>query len=89
VNPNPVVIGGGIVTLSLVLVALWKISQIVKWVTEPFREFVREHDLLWEDYNIRTGGSYRRRTGRGNPPEPEDFYRDHHATFLGSGDGNA
>jgi hypothetical protein len=62
---------------SILLVALWRVGRVIKRIAGPFREFLVEHDVLWEDYNIRTGGTYRRRTGRGDPPEPEDFYRKH------------
>lgn len=67
-----VIVGG-----SVVLAALWKIGRIINAIVQPVREFLSEHDILWEDYNLRTGGAYRRRTGRGAPPDPEDFYRDH------------
>jgi hypothetical protein len=46
-------------------------------LTAPFRQFISEHDVLWEDYNIRVGGVYRRSTGRGAPIDPEEFYRGH------------
>lgn len=46
-------------------------------VVMPIREHLEEHDILWEDYNERTGGHYRRRSGRGSPPEPSDYYREH------------
>jgi hypothetical protein len=66
---------GTLLLTSTVLVAVWKIAEIVKAITAPLRQFVSEHDVLWEDYNIRTGGAYRRSTGRGAPPDPEEFYR--------------
>lgn len=67
---------GVLVFCSAGLTALWKIAQAAKALTAPLRQFISEHDVLWEDYNIRTGGHYRRSTGRGNPPDPEEFYRD-------------
>ena len=68
---------GSICLASAILVAAWKITSVIRLVVNPIREFVAEHNVLWEDYNIRTGGGYRRSTGRGAPPEPEDFYRKH------------
>lgn len=73
-------------TLGNLLVALafiassWKVATIARVLVAPIREFIDEHDVLWEDYNIRTGGSYRRRTGRGSPPEPLDLSRPHLST---------
>jgi hypothetical protein len=66
---------GVLVLSSTVLAALWKIAQITRALTAPIRQFLSEHDVLWEDYNYRTGGKYRRTTGRGAPPDPEEFYR--------------
>jgi hypothetical protein len=63
---------------SAFLAAVWKIAGMVRAMTAPLRQFMSEHDVLWEDYNIRTGGKYRRATGRGAPPDPEEFYRTHH-----------
>jgi len=68
-----VVVGSG-----AFLAGLSKIARVAKEVIGPVREILSEHDVLWEDYNIRTGGEYRRSTGRGAPPEPEDYYRKHH-----------
>jgi hypothetical protein len=66
-----------LIASSVVLTAVWKIAHVLRAFTAPLRQFVSEHDALWEDYNIRTGGTYRRATGRGAPPDPEDFYRAH------------
>ncbi len=68
---------GVVVLAATVLTAVWKIGHFVNAIITPLRQFVSEHDVLWEDYNIRTGGRYRRSTGRGAPPEPEEFYRSH------------
>jgi hypothetical protein len=69
---------GSILIASSLLAAAVTISKVAKSVISPIRQFISEHDVLWEDYNIRTGGSFRRNTGRGDPPEPEDFYKTHH-----------
>lgn len=53
-----------------------KLLRAIKELTAPIREHMVEHDVMWEDYNLRTGGKYRRDTGRGNPPEPSDWHRD-------------
>ena len=60
---------------SAALAAVWKVSHILRLLINPIRDFVDEHNVLWEDYSIRTGGKYRRAVGRGGAPEPEDFYR--------------
>lgn len=62
---------------SAVLVGLWKLSHVVQALIGPLRQFISEHDVMWEDYNMRTGGSYRRSTGRGAPPDPEEHYKKH------------
>jgi hypothetical protein len=67
-----------VILAGTTLTALWKIGRFVKAILSPVRQFMSEHDVLWEDYNIRTGGKYRRSTGRGAPPDPEEFYRTHH-----------
>ena len=72
----PLVIGI-VIAAGTFLTAVSRIVHVVKSAAAPFREFISEHDVLWEDYNIRTGGNYRRSTGRGAPPEPEEFYRNH------------
>lgn len=66
-----------VLLLSAFLVAVWKIVAVIRLLVAPFRQFVSEHDVLWEDYNLRTGGTYRRATGRGAPPDPEEYYRKH------------
>jgi hypothetical protein len=66
-----------IVVAGTVLAAISRVASAVRMVVAPIREFMSEHDVLWEDYNIRTGGGYRRTTGRGTPPDPEEFYRKH------------
>jgi hypothetical protein len=68
---------GVLIFVSAGLTAIWRIGVIVKRISDPLREIFAEHNVLWEDYNIRTGGSYRRLTGRGRPPDPEEFYRAH------------
>jgi hypothetical protein len=76
---------GVLLLATTVLASVWKIAQIIRALTAPLRQFVSEHDVLWEDYNIRTGGKYRRTTGRGAPPDPEEFYRMHN-DLAASGD---
>lgn len=66
-----------VILAGTLIAALSKVVTGVKTIVAPIREFMYEHDVLWEDYNIRTGGSYRRTTGRGTPPEPEEWYRTH------------
>lgn len=66
-----------LIASSAVVVAAWKLARVIKLLIDPFREIMSEHNTLWEDYNLRTGGSYRRSTGRGAPPDPEEFYRKH------------
>lgn len=68
---------GAVLISATVLTAVTKIGRVVSSVVAPVRQFMSEHDVLWEDYNIRTGGTYRRATGRGAPPDPEEFYRNH------------
>lgn len=68
-------LAGVVIIASTVLTAIWKLAAALHGLTAPLMRFITEHDVLWEDYNIRTGGSYRRSIGRGSPPEPEDFYR--------------
>jgi hypothetical protein len=63
-----------IIALSVFLTAIWKALDALRAITAPFRQFVGEHDVMWEDYNIRTGGTYRRAIGRGAPPDPEEYY---------------
>ena len=68
---------GIVIGCGTLLVAVSRIVGVVKSAVLPIKEFFAEHDVLWEDYNIRTGGQYRRRVGRGTPPDPEEFYRQH------------
>jgi hypothetical protein len=75
---------GAVILAGAVLTAVWKIGRFVKAIVSPVRQFMSEHDVLWEDYNIRTGGKYRRSTGRGGPPDPEDFYRAHPGMEAGA-----
>lgn len=63
-----------IVFLAIILGALRRLYMILKLVTDPIKQFIGEHNVMWEDYNIRTGGDYRRATGRGSPPEPCEFH---------------
>jgi hypothetical protein len=69
-----------------IVVSVWKVSRVAKAVIMPIRQFVSqfvsEHDVMWEDYNLRTGGTYRRAIGRGCPPNPEEFYQ-HHVSGTG------
>jgi hypothetical protein len=67
---------GVVIAAGALLTAIRKIVDAGKALAAPLRQFLSEHDVLWEDYNLRTGGSYRRSTGRGSPPDPEEFYRD-------------
>jgi hypothetical protein len=60
-----------------IVVGIWKVSRIAKAVMLPFRLYINEHDVMWEDYNLRTGGTFRRAVGRGCPPNPEEFYQRH------------
>jgi hypothetical protein len=71
------IIAGSVILAGAFLTGLSKIVTGIKIVVAPLRELMSEHNVLWEDYNIRTGGSYRRTTGRGTPPDPEEFYRSH------------
>lgn len=73
------VVVGAVVLAGMALEGVKRIASTVKMVLAPIRELIQEHDVLWEDYNIRTGGGYRRTTGRGTPPDPEEFYRKHPA----------
>ncbi len=66
---------GNLVVALTFIVSAWKVIVVVKKVVIPVVQVFEEHNVLWEDYNIRTGGPYRRRTGRGAPPEPSEFYR--------------
>ena len=76
-DPFPVaILAGGLA------VAVRRIVIFCQSVVAPIKEFVSEHNVLWEDYNIRTGGRYRRSTGRGDPPDPEEYYRTHHAAVA-------
>lgn len=68
------IIASGVATA---IVLFSKFIHAMKDLTAPIREHFVEHDVMWEDYNLRTGGHYRRNTGRGNPPEPEDWHREH------------
>ncbi len=52
--------------LSLsILLASWRLASVLRRLVHPFLLRVEEHDVLWEDYALRTGGSFRRRVGRG------------------------
>jgi hypothetical protein len=64
-----------LIAASVILTAFMKLTSAVKALTLPLKQFVAEHNILWEDYNLRTGGQYRRSRGRGSPPDPEEFYR--------------
>jgi hypothetical protein len=66
-----------IIFVAAALTAIWKIGQIVKRAGAPLKELMQEHNILWEDYNIRAGGSYRRASGRGNPVDPAELYADY------------
>ena len=68
---------GNLLLAAAVLGAVWKAGRLVKSLSAPIREFISEHNVLWEDYNIRVGGTYRRATGRGAPLDPEEYYRGH------------
>jgi hypothetical protein len=71
VSVGSIILAGSVLSSALVA------ARVVKRLIHPIKEFISEHDVLWEDYNLRTGGDYRRSTGRGGPPDPEEFYRDH------------
>ena len=73
----------GLLIASAILMAAWKLSMLVRMLISPIRDFVDEHNVLWEDYSIRTGGKYRRAIGRGGAIDPEEFYR-HHAADVKS-----
>ena len=68
---------GAVLLAGAIAAAVGKVVRFAKDLAAPIHEFVGEHDVMWEDYNFRTGGVYRRRTGRGMPPDPEEFYRVH------------
>ncbi len=67
----------GLMITSAILLGIWKASRVVTAVIGPIRQFMIEHDVMWEDYSMRTGGKYRRAIGRGGAPEPEEFYERH------------
>lgn len=72
-----------IIASASLLTAVVKAVRAVKYLSAPIRQFLSEHDVMWEDYNIRTGGTYRRATGRGNPPDPEEFHGKRHRRIAG------
>jgi hypothetical protein len=65
---------GVVIGAAALISAVRRIVDATHALAAPLRQFISEHDVLWEDYNIRTGGAYRRATGRGAPPDPEEFY---------------
>lgn len=55
---------GNIVTTLVVLVGLVPVARMCRAVQKSVSIFLDEHDVLWEDYNIRHGLDWRRTLGR-------------------------